>query len=377
MPGAEMLIQEGLKELSDDARFALDRVFCLQRGSEVATNRGDSHAAVTRAQGAQRALSQSPFRPEVLELDNLIILAGAYWHAGQVREASTAFEQASARLTALGRDNTQRAGTLFNNWGAALWMWGRPLDAERLLRRAIAVGQDSQAEATVSPMVLVNYARTLNELGRLGEAADYAERAYAKAQTAGDQTVANQSLLVRTAIYRNQGDLERAGQMLSEVEPTLRRNLPAGHIAFASLALQRALNAQARGDMQTALVLASQAVAIAEASSREGHLAAGYLERFLVSRSETQLQLGHKDEAAGDAWRAVKMLLGSAQPGTLSSTLGRAYLALGRALQAQGKLEESRSAFRPAVESLESALGPDHAETRSARQFVEAEIRLR
>jgi tetratricopeptide (TPR) repeat protein len=289
-----MLIQEGLKELSDDARFGLDRVFCLQRSSEVASNRGDSREAVTRALSAQRALSQSPFSPEVLKLDNLIILAGAYRHAGQVREATTAFEQASARLTALGRDNTQRAGTLFNNWGVALWLWGRPLDAERLLRRAIAIGQDSQAEATVSPMVLVNYARTLTELGRLGEAADYAERAYAKAQTAGDQTVVNQSLLVRTAIYRSQGDLERAGQMLSEVEPTLRRNLPAGHIAFASLASQRALNAQARGDLQTALDLASQAVAIAEASSKKGHLAAGYLEKFLVSRSDSQLQLGHK-----------------------------------------------------------------------------------
>src|SRR5713101_2726916 len=33
LPRAERLIQEGLGELPDDARFALDRVFCLQRGS--------------------------------------------------------------------------------------------------------------------------------------------------------------------------------------------------------------------------------------------------------------------------------------------------------------------------------------------------------
>jgi len=377
MAGAERLIQEGLNELPDDPRFALDRVFCLQRGSEVAGNLGDSHTAVSRAQDAQRALSQSPFRSEVLELDNLIILAGAYQDAGLVREASTAFEQVSPRLSALGRDNTQRAGTLFNNWGIALWMWGRPLDAERLLRRAITVGQDGQTEATVSPMVLVNYARTLKELGRLGEAADYAERAYAKAQAAGDQTVVNQSLLVRTAIYRSQGDLERATQMLSEVEPILQSRLPAGHIAFASFALQRSLNAQAGGDMQTALDSANQAVAIAEGSIKEGRIGAGYLETYLVSRSDIQLKMGHLESAAEDARRALKSLLDVAQSGTFSTGVGRSYLALGGALQAQGKLEESRSAFRSAVEHLQSALGPDHAETRAARQLADLEIPLR
>src|SRR5712692_1772922 len=61
---AERLIQEGLGELPDDARFALDRVFCLQRGSGVAYSRDQFNDAIARAQGAQRALSQSPFQPE-------------------------------------------------------------------------------------------------------------------------------------------------------------------------------------------------------------------------------------------------------------------------------------------------------------------------
>ena len=36
--------------------------------------------------------------------------------------------------------------------------------------------------------------------------------------------------------------------MLAEVEPLLKRNLSAGHIAFAVPAFERALNAQAEGD---------------------------------------------------------------------------------------------------------------------------------
>ena len=55
---------------------------------------------------------------------------------------------------------------------------------------------------------------------------------HAKAMQAGDQVVINQSLMMRGAIYRSTGDLSRAGAMLAEVEPRLRRSLPAGHPAL-------------------------------------------------------------------------------------------------------------------------------------------------
>jgi hypothetical protein len=54
-----------------------------------------------------------------------------------------------------------------------------------------------------------------------------------------------------------------------------------------------------------------------------------------------------------------------------SSNAGRAYLVLGRALQAQGKLDQAHAAFRSAAEHLQSTLGPDHLETRSARELAE------
>ncbi len=244
-----------------------------------------------------------------------------------------------------------------------------------MLRRAVAVSEDSRAESVVSPMLLLNYGRSLKELERLNEAAKFAELAYAKAKAAGDQTVVNQSLLVRTAIYRSQGDLERAAQMLTELEPMLRRSLPPGHVAFASLALQQALNAQARGDVQKALDLANQVVTIAEEAIKAGREGAGYLQVYLVSRSNIHLQLGHLGEAAADAGRALKILLDASQTESFSAALGRAYLALGRALSPQGKDEEARAAFRFAIENLQSALGADHSETRAARQLLMGTVR--
>ncbi len=370
LSGAEGLIQEGLQQLGGDSRFALDRVFCLQRGSEVAGRRGEAKEQLSRAQEAERALKQSPLRSELLELDNLIGLAAAYRNVGQVPQSSEAFQRAVAQLGSLGRDDTQRAGTVFNNWGVALYVWGQPLDSERILRRAIKLSQDDQGETATSPMLLLNYSRALVELGRLNEAADYAERAHGKAKTGGDNVAVNQSLLVRSSIYRGQGDLERATTMLSEVESTLRRSVPPGHIALASLASQRALLEQARGEPQSALELANESVATVEALIKQGREGSSYLPIFLARRAEIQLQLGRREEARSDAARAVKMFE-AIQPGTFSAHLGRAYLALGRALSALGKEEEAHAPLRAAVEQMHSALGPDNAETRSARQLAE------
>jgi tetratricopeptide (TPR) repeat protein len=333
LPRGESLYQEGMAELPDEPIFILDRIFCLERGSEVAQNRGDVREGVARAEAAQRLVKRSPLRSDVLELGNLVTLAGAYGHAGRQREAIAAFEQAAARLTDLGRDDTQRAATLFNNWGVALTLAGRPLDAEQVFHRAVAIGQDNRGE-NVSPMLLVNYARSLRDLGRLDEAADYAERGYEKARQAGDTMATGQVLLLRASIYRGKGDLQRSEKMLAEVNSRL-RTLPPGHIARGALASQQALNAQALGHSPEALDFANKAVTIAEAAPKVR--GSYYLRTFLVYRSDIELALGRADQAAADGTRALALSQADsqAQPEsaaeTFSSYLGQAYLSGARA----------------------------------------------
>jgi tetratricopeptide (TPR) repeat protein len=273
-------------------------------------------------------------------------------------------------MTSLGRDDTENAGTLFNNWALALWQLGRPLEAEAIFRRAIEISRADDTERAVSPMLLLNYGRTLRELGRLDQAADYAERAYAKAQQAGYELVINQSLIERARIYREQGDLGRALAMLAEVEPRLRRNLPARHYAFAGIASERSLIFLAQGDFPQALQLADHAVSMDEAAIKAGEQGAGMLPIILYHRSTVEIEARQIPEAVADAARAVDLLKASAQPGTFSSNLGRAYLALGRALEAQGKSDEARAAFASAAEHLQHAIGPDHPDTRAAQKLA-------
>jgi hypothetical protein len=65
------------------------------------------------------------------------------------------------------------------------------------------------------------------------------------------------------------------------------------------------------------------------------------------------------------------MLRFTTAAGASSSSLGRAYLAQGRALQALSKPDEARDAFRSAAAQLESTLGVDHPDTMLARQLAE------
>jgi tetratricopeptide (TPR) repeat protein len=172
--------------------------------------------------------------------------------------------------------------------------------------------------------------------------------------------------LLLSAIYRGKGDLDRASRVVSEAAARFDRSVPQGHSVFAGLMRQRALNAQAAGDNGAALSYSSQAIAILEASVKTRGVYK--LPPFLVCRSEIELQLGRLEDARTDAVRAISLLRDGRQPETPSINFGRAYLTLGRVLQAQGKHADARAAFRSAADHLRKALGSDHPDARSAEE---------
>jgi tetratricopeptide (TPR) repeat protein len=274
-------------------------------------------------------------------------------------------------MIGLGYDETQKSVKLFNDWALILGYAGRQLEAEKTYRRAIDISRANQTEDAVSPVLLYNYAGVLRELGRFTEAADYAERATAKARQAGEQILLAQADLQRARVYRDRKDFVHARLLLADLEPRMRRLLPPQHYAFASLASDKGLLALAEGDPSRALQFANQAIAIDEASIARGGPCAAYLPVLLTRRSAIELALDKRDAAAADAGKALELLRSSAAAGTASSDVGNAYLARGRAWQALSKPGEARAAFRSAAEHLEATLGADHPDTNTARQLAE------
>ena len=365
------LVRQGLRELPAEARFTPDRVYCLASGSYVAREVGATSSAIAQATEAQRLLESSPFRSEIQDLSILMDIAESNSQAGRHAESIPAFERAAAIMTSLGRDQTQWAGTLFNNWALSLDMAGRPLDAEGIYRRAIEISRADASDDAVSPMLLVNYGRTLSRLGRLDEAARYVESGYDKGRAAGFEVVVNQALIVRTTIYREQGDLVRAAATLEEVESRLRKVLAPEHPAFATLLTERALLARARGDAAASLDLIDRAYVIAETALRTGG-GMVFAPRVLIRRAYLRNAAGLHAEAADDARLALSQLDDGVPPDLLTTLRGDAYLALSQALRAMKKEDDAQTALRNAVKHLESALGPDHLRVRKARELLDA-----
>jgi serine/threonine-protein kinase len=373
---AEALIQEGLGELPHGSQYDLDRIFCLRRGSEVAQERGDTEQGLVRMQSVWEILRRSSFDSPSEELHPLMELAEAYRVAGQNQLADSTFAKAGALLTALGQDNTQTAVALFNDWAAALDRLGRPLEAVDHYRRAIDISRAGPTEDAVSPMLLRNYASTLRVLGRLDEATDYAERAYAKALRTDDQDALYTGSYTRALIYIDRKDYERAANALSQLEPRLLRTFPPGNYWFGLLASVQAMLASSKGDPQGALPLADKAVAIVENAIKAGHAGKNILPIVLLRRSAIELDAGRPGPAGDDARRALALLQADGSPGAFSNNIGSAYLLLGQALRDEGKHVEAAAAFQSAAENLRATLGSGHPDTRRSQEMAEAETKV-
>jgi eukaryotic-like serine/threonine-protein kinase len=298
---ARSLIGQAFAELPNEPQFANDRINCNLMASQIALNAGDLGTAVARADDARALFTTLRFPSMVLDMRIYIDAGEAYRVAGRYPEAGAAFEQAYSRLVSLGREHTETASTLFNNWGLSLHLAGRTLEAEQLFRRAVQNSSGDEREGNVSPMLLLNYARVLDRLDRTSEAAGYADKADRRARESGDDVIVNQALLMRSGIYVKLHDVRRAASMLDEAEPRLLRMLPAGHPAFASLEAYRALVAQAEGRSVRALEAANRAVAIGEA----GGLQSPGLPFWLQRRADIELADRRWTQAATDAARVL------------------------------------------------------------------------
>jgi eukaryotic-like serine/threonine-protein kinase len=367
---SEALFEEGLKELPDNAEFALDRSFCWMSGNRIAMDHGDTPLSIERAQTGIRALAQVPFDHDLADLRAEADLAEAYRDAGRYREAVATFEQLWPRLVAQGRDDTATAGTWLNNWGMAVAQMGRPLEAEQLLRHSMDIHRADASDAALSPMLMTNYAQQLLDLGRLQEAQDYAEKALESAKRSGDEVVVNQTLLRLARVYRAQHDYTRSLAKLDEVEPRLQSALPPVHYAFAALASERSQTLELEGDTARAMDLSNLAIHVCEEIARQGKSCSQYLPSLLRHRASIETALRRFAPAESDARQALQLLLQQTRPGEFSQSTGQAYLTLARCLAAQGRDTEGRAMAQHAADQLEKTIGADHPDTRSALELA-------
>jgi serine/threonine-protein kinase len=363
---AEALFQEGLQQLPNEPQYIPDRIGCLIDGGTVARLRYDAGPAVARAREAQALLPQLPYPSPLVNMQVSMELAEAYRVAAEYPAALDTFALAYTSLVALGRENTETAGTLYHNWALTLDLTGQTLQAEEFYRRAMRISSADGTDKNVSPMLLTNLAWSLIDLDRFAEARRYAERAYERAHAEGDEIIIRDSMIVRAKAYRRLGDYAQAEKLLKDVEPRFRATRPPECGCFATIASERAAIAEAHGDAEAALAELDKAVSIAESDPLRGDALAW----ALLRRSELKLGLGRVDEAHADATKSLRVGMAMAVRGAPSSYVGRARLAEGRAQAALGNPEEAQRAFSSALAELRPTLGADHPQTKLAERLL-------
>jgi eukaryotic-like serine/threonine-protein kinase len=367
---AEALYQEGLRELGNAPQFASERAACLLHGSEVAYRNGNSQEAIARGRAAEQAIQRSPVQWNLEGLNILVNLATVLGDGGNFREAETIFQQASDLMTTLGYDDSQKAVKLFDDWGLILSYDGRGLEAQRTFRRALDISRNDESMSAVAPDLLFNYASLLQDLGQKTDAARYFALASKKAHELNDNVLSDEILIWQTDMLIGAHAFAQATRQLDEVEQRLRKRYAPEHYAFAELSSARSRVALGRGDLASAAHFATEAVEVDEASIRRIGQCAALLPYLFVNRSGIDLKNGQREQAAMDAKRAIKLLEDNEDPNILSSNVGEAYLALAHVLEAEGKPDEAQLAASKAYANLQTTLGADHPDTRSARQLT-------
>jgi tetratricopeptide (TPR) repeat protein len=263
---------------------------------------------------------------------------------------------------------------LFDGWAQTLNNDGRELEAQRLYRRALDISRDDETNSAVAPDLLLNYAGLLQELGQKAEAARYFALASKKAHELNDNVLADGADLLQVWMFTGAHAFTQATQLVDELEQRQRKRYAPEHYVFAELSLVRANIALGRGDLPSAAHFAKEAVELDEASIRRIGQCAAFLPALFVNKSGIELKSGQREEAVSDARRAINLLEDREDPSILSSNVGRAYLALALALEAEGKPDEAQLAARKAYANLQTTLGSDQPDTQSARQLTNSRL---
>ena len=359
------LLDEGLRTLPDDPQYVNARVFCHLCAAGVQIWSGESGQAVDHVLAADQAANDAGATSPLLRLRIGMELAEALRNAGRFREANDAFADAHRRLVAMGREDTERAGTLLNNWGLVLSSLGRPREAEQMFRRSAQISTGGPG-ARVDPVLWNNLAQSLFELGRIPEAISLSTRARSEALRDGDTIVADQALLSRSRFHVALGELAVGERLLNQAEAHFATMFPRTHAAFVAVDLDRAQLALERGRLHDADTCVERAFAVVESNASRR----GYLPQVLRRRAAVAARLGRFDLARDSAERAIALTEERVGADSPSYAVGLSYMTLGEVLAAEGRPADARRALNTAAGHFEATVGTAHRNMRRVRVLM-------
>jgi tetratricopeptide (TPR) repeat protein len=338
-------------------------VYCLHKRATIARDNNDAPGALAYIQEAYRVHAVTPTQDGTLRANIVADLGYAYALNGRSIEAERQYEEATAILRRTGRDKSNIAFAVFNNWGVLSISTGQPEEALRHFKEAVDISRLFSPDGVPAPFLLGNRGTTLFSLARYEEAKRDLALMKKRASTDGNAVQATYADAVMADVAIAEGDLRRAEEVLRPYDPD------SGYVAATTPAGLRILLVtaklrMARGEYEQARTLFTQTI---EGFVRGGTVVGG-LARAYVERANLGLVDGHLDEALQDANRAVEVAEQTRAGDKPSNVLGLASLAQGRAYKARGDAAAATAALKVAVENLSRTVGAEHPQTKQAAE---------
>jgi eukaryotic-like serine/threonine-protein kinase len=360
--GAQRLIDEALRPLSEEARFSGIVTRCLIDRGNIASISGDTVVTVKAGEQALARLAATPGGFVELRLQALQLLALGNDMEGKTGAAERHFSEATKVLQRLGRERTTTGATLLNNWGHTKISTGDIAGALLLEGKVVDIFESTGAPESVPATAVANYGWLLNRLGRFAEARSAYERAARIARAASDIQTEGTSALGLARACRGLGELTCNQGALDKAAIALGSSFPADHYFLAELAHEQAM-LLAKRDPSQARTLLTAALDLHRKSS-EKH----------VSQIDTELALSGVALASGDANAAETLArealaLAEALRGDrpFSSWVGLSQLSLSAVAEAAGDSSTARQLLGAALAQLTPTLGDNHDVTKDAK----------
>jgi tetratricopeptide (TPR) repeat protein len=363
--GIDLLERWG-NDATIDGNVAAD---CLQERAVAAQNDSDPKQAQRFVAQALERLRTTPQASETLQAA-LIGDSGFALHlAGNNAEAEKRYEEALARLTALGLRESKTARRLIADWGVVAYGSGDYRRGVALLEELLHTIERLSGDSPPSAGLIANYAFGLEKLSRYDDALKAYDRARAAAQTSGFLAAEAYSLVGKANVLTIQGEYALAEAAAAQATALMAGKVPDYHASQVRLTLLKARLDLAQDRAQSAEATCAKLIALLEGrGTTTPPLVTAYRQR-----AEARARQGQRDAGLADAEKAVAIArtLQSQTAKPWSDDIGLAHLSLGRVLLAAGQSDRAQTALSTAVEHLGGALGAEHPDTRAARALLE------
>jgi eukaryotic-like serine/threonine-protein kinase len=293
-------------------------------------------------------------------------LASALRMQGRRAEAIEQLKLALGELDALGRGQTARAATMWNNLGAALTASGQTQPAVEAMRTSLALNE-AVTGSDHDPVALSNLAQNLAQQGQLDEALGLLRKAWQQASADKSPRVLAEVSLRLAAVAISAGLADEAAARLNQTGQLFDKLLKPDHPSVAMHSVQSArlalLNLQPAQSQP--LLATAQEVLDKTPVEHPGRF------RVRIERARAAQALGDASAAQRWAEQALQQAQHFSQGFASSDYLAEAHLLLGELAAARGQAKLASQQGQEALRHHQASAGPASAVVLKTKALVD------